>query len=125
MLTHLKLVDRMRRQVLPIAVLGLFGVPTMALAQQTQIVIDDTRVFPESLTSTGDGTVIIGSMEHGTIYRATRGAAKATPWIAAEPNSLGRVLGVFADEASNTLWVCNDDTDPKGNKAELRWDFDS
>jgi hypothetical protein len=100
--------------------LGLVGTANMAVAQQTQILIDDTRAFPESLTSTVDGTIIIGSMDHGTVYRAARGAAKATPWIAAEPNGLGRVLGVFAHDTSNTLWVCNDDNDPKGNKAELR-----
>ena len=34
--------------------------------------------------------------------------------------SLGRVLGVLASEADNTLWVCVDDVDPKGNGAELK-----
>jgi sugar lactone lactonase YvrE len=91
-----------------------------AFAQQTGIVIDDTRVFPESLTSTADGTIIIGSLDHGTIYRAAPGAAKATPWIAAGPNNLGRVLGVFANDATNTLGVCTNDKDPKGTSAELK-----
>jgi hypothetical protein len=121
---HIWLSHDIHRCVMPIALLaalaGLAGIAKPAIAQQAQIVIDDTRVFPESLTSTVDGMVIIGSMEHGTVYHVARGAPKATPWIAAGPNSLGRVLGVFANDAANTLWVCNDDSDPKGNKAELR-----
>ena len=33
------------------------------------IVIDDTRVFPESVTSTSAGAVLVGSMK-GIVYRA-------------------------------------------------------
>jgi sugar lactone lactonase YvrE len=118
---HFRVFDHVRRSALPIAALaGLVGVAGVALAQPTQLIIDDKRVFPESLTSTADGTIIIGSMDHGTVYRAAPGAAKATPWIAARPNGLGRVLGVFADNAANTLWLCTNDTDPKGTSAELK-----
>jgi Fe-S cluster assembly iron-binding protein IscA len=92
----------------------------IARAQQSQIHIDDTRVFPESLTSTADGTIIIGSMGHGTIYRAVAGGTNAVPWIAAEPNGLGRVLGVFVGAGGDTLWVCTNDKDPKGQSAELK-----
>ena len=102
------------------ALAGVLGMPCPGFAQQTQVIIDDTRAFPESLTSTADGTLIIGSMEHGTIYRAAPGAAKATPWIPAGPNSLDRVLGVFAHDASNTLWVCTNASDPQGKDATLK-----
>jgi sugar lactone lactonase YvrE len=98
---------------------GMVGLSGGAFAQPAQIIIDDTKVFPESLTSTADGTVIIGSMAHGTVYRAAPGAAKAAPWIAAEPHKLGRVLGVFANEPANLLWVCTNDPDPKGTSADL------
>ena len=115
------LLDRVRDSALPIAVVaGLAVAPCVAFAQPSQIIIDDTRVFPESLTSTADGTVIIGSMDHGTVYRVAPGAAKATAWIAAGPNGLRRVLGVFADEAANTLWVCTNDPDPNGKDADLK-----
>ncbi len=118
---HVRVFDHIRCSALPIAALaGLVGVAGVALAQPTQLIIDDTHVFPESLTSTADGTIIIGSMDHGTVYRATPGATKATPWIAAGPNGLGRVLGVLADNAANTLWLCTNDTDPKGTSAELK-----
>jgi hypothetical protein len=115
---HFRLLDRACRGAVSIA--AVIGVAGVALAQPAQIIIDDTRVFPESLTSTADGTIIIGSMDHGTVYRAASGAAKAVPWIAAGPNGLGRVLGVLADDAANTLWLCTNDTDPKGNAAELK-----
>ena len=121
MRAHIRLFDHVRNSALPIAVLaGLAGAPCVASAQPSQIIIDDTRVFPESLTSTADGTIIIGSMDHGTVYRVAPGAAKATAWIAAGPNGLRRVLGVFADEAANTLWVCTNDPDPNGKDADLK-----
>jgi sugar lactone lactonase YvrE len=110
------LLNRISRVAMPLVMLASFA----AHAQQTRIVVDDTHVFPESLTSTADGSVIIGSLDHGTVYRAAAGAAKATPWIAAGPNNLGHVLGVFANEAANTLWVCTNDLDPKSTAAELK-----
>src|SRR5215813_6736121 len=98
----------------------VLAAPGPGLAQQPHITIDDKRSFPESLTSTVDGTIILGSLDHGTIYRAPAGASKAAPWIAAAPNGLQRVLGVFAHEASNTLWVCTNATDPQAKDATLK-----
>ena len=118
---HRRRLDKVCRTALSIAALTcLVCLPCVTLAQQTEIVIDDTRVFPESLTSTVEGTVIIGSLDHGTIYSAAPGAAKATQWIAPGSDGLVRVLGVLAHDASNTLWVCTNDPDPKGEKAELK-----
>jgi sugar lactone lactonase YvrE len=118
---YFKWLNRVRRRPAWVAAFAcVVGAPGLGLAQQTQIMIDDTRAFPESLTSSADGTLIIGSMEHGTIYRAAPGAAKATPWIPAVPNKLDRVLGVFAHDASNTLWVCTNASDPQGKDATLK-----
>ena len=109
-----------RRSAQVVALAGVLVAPSLGFGQQAQIIIDDKRSFPESLTSTADGTIIIGSLDHGTIYRAPRGSAKATPWIAPGPNGLGRLLGVFAHDASNTLWVCTNATDPQAKDATLK-----
>lgn len=69
--------------------------------------IMDTQVFPESITSTRDGRVYIGSVK-GNVYRAEPGAAEAHPWIRHSPeNGILTILGVLADETSNTLWLCS------------------
>src|SRR2546423_12119101 len=49
-------------------------------------------------------------MAKGTISRAAPGAAKAEPWILASTTGLTRVLGVLADDKTNTLWVCQNST---------------
>jgi streptogramin lyase len=103
-----------------IAVLGMAITPCLGFAQQQQVPIDDQRAFPESVTSTSDGTIYMGSFVHGTVYRAMPGAAKATPWILAGPNDLKRGVGVFAHEPSNTLWVCSADPDASHNTTILR-----
>lgn len=76
-------------------------------AQLPDIRINDTDVFPESITSTANGSVIAGSTK-GVVYRAAPGAAEAQPWIRHnEENGILSILGVLADDAHNTLWLCS------------------
>lgn len=74
-----------------------------------KIVIDDTRVFPESLSSDAAGNIYIGSSAKGLVYRATPDADKAVPFIPAGTSGLRDVYGVLVDERSHTLWVCSTD----------------
>jgi len=90
--------------------LGLFFTVLLAAslaAQPAEVTINDTIVSPESVTSSRDGAIIFGSTTKGTIYRAAPGAAVADAWIQASTGGLQRVLGVFADDRSQTLWVCS------------------
>ena len=94
------------------AVVTLTSFAPLARAQnRTQVTISDTGVMAENLTSSRDGSVYFGSMAKGTIYRAAPGAAQAEPWILASTAGLTRVLGVLADDKTNTLWVCQNATD--------------
>lgn len=71
------------------------------------VIIDDTAVYPESITSMSDGTLINGSVK-GIVYRAKGAELKATPWIRSTPeNGMLSVLGVLADERAKTLWLCS------------------
>lgn len=82
---------------------------SMALAQRPaeDVRIDDTEVFPESVTSSRDGTIYVGSVK-GNVYRALPQSSTATPWIRySEANGILTILGVLADESSNTLWLCS------------------
>src|SRR5689334_20269461 len=81
---------------------------------RTGITIADSGVTPENLTSSRDGTVYFGSMSKGTIYRAAPGSARAEPWILAAATGLTNVLGVLADDRTNTLWVCQNATGGRG-----------
>jgi sugar lactone lactonase YvrE len=76
-------------------------------ADRPEVGFADGRIFPESLTSTKDGTLYIGSMELGSVYRAMPSASTASVWIPPHSHGLQNVLGVLADEASGTLWVCS------------------
>jgi hypothetical protein len=71
------------------------------------IAFDDTRVFPESLGASRDGTLYIGSWK-GIVYRARAGEALATPWIKPSPeNGLLTILGVLPDDRAGWVWVCS------------------
>jgi sugar lactone lactonase YvrE len=78
-----------------------------AAAPPTQVTFDDTGVFPESLTSTSAGDLIIGSSAKGAIYRAPAGASKAGVFIDPKASGMSGVLGVFADDARQTLYACS------------------
>jgi len=93
------------------AIAGTVLLATGALAASNRpavdVVIDDTAVYPESITSMRDGTLINGSVK-GIVYRAKGTEAKATPWIRSTPeNGMLSVLGVLADERAKTLWLCS------------------
>jgi sugar lactone lactonase YvrE len=73
----------------------------------TEITLPGTRVFPESITSLKDGTLIIGSLGHGNILRIAPGKTEAVEWIKPGTGGLNSILGVFADEQHGLLWVCS------------------
>jgi sugar lactone lactonase YvrE len=75
-------------------------------ADRAEITFADGRIFPESLTSTKNGTLYFGSLGLDSVYRAAPNVSKAETWIAPKTAGLQTVLGVFADESAGTLWVC-------------------
>ena len=83
-------------------------------ADRREITFADARIFPESLTSTKDGTLYFGSLGQDAVYRATPNESKAVVFIAPKSNGLQSVLGVFADEKAGTLWVCASTTGGRG-----------
>lgn len=99
----------MPRPLTSLPLLVALSMPLGALAQAAppDIRIDDSRVFPESVTSSADGTIYAGSIK-GNVYRALPGAATAEAWIHADAaNGILTILGVLADDASGTLWLCS------------------
>jgi sugar lactone lactonase YvrE len=92
----------------------------LTAAGPAEVTIHDDKPFPESLTSTSDGTLIIGSLGKGEIFKAPKGAATAELWIKPGTNGLQRVLGVLADQKSGTLWVCSSELPPQGKLAALK-----
>ena len=105
------------RQVrdLTVALVTFTSFASVAQAQKrTEITTSDSAVAPENLTSSKDGTVYFGSTARGTIYRSAPGAGRAEPWILASATGLTNVLGVLADDKTNTLWVCQNATGGRG-----------
>ncbi len=80
------------------------------------IKIPGEKTYPESITSTADGSVIIGSLGSGEIWRTKPGADSAELWIKAGTNDMLSVLGVLADDRTNTLWACSSNLSEMGVK---------
>ena len=67
-------------------------------ADRAEITFADGRIFPESVTSTKNGTLYFGSLGQDSVYRAAPNASKAETWIMPKASGLQTVLGVLADE---------------------------
>ena len=88
------------------------GAVMAAAAPPAEIVIPGERLITESLTSSADGTVFVGSIQGRTIFRAKPGSATAEPWIQPGTDEMGSVFGVLADDKANTLWACSGSIGP-------------
>src|SRR5215472_2468195 len=98
-----------------LTIVTMLGTAGASLAQnETEITLPGLRVFPESITSTTDGALIIGSLGHGNILRVAPGKTTAEEWIKAGTGGLNGVLGVYADEKYKLLWVCSNNLEGKG-----------
>ena len=89
-----------------LSALMIAGAPARA---QHNVLVPGEHDFPESITGLSDGTLIMSSMAGGRIFRAAPGATEAAEWIKPGTNGLLSALGVLADEATNTLYVCSPD----------------
>ena len=73
------------------------------------ISVPGTRAFPESITSTSDGALFVGRVGDGGIVRVKPRSTGSTVFVQSGALGTRSILGVFADEASNTLWACSND----------------
>jgi hypothetical protein len=79
----------------------------IAAAQTAPAGVPD-KSFPESVTSTQDGTLYAGSFNLGGVVKTTSGG-KPEQFIKPGAGGSRSVLGVLADEKSHTLYVCSND----------------
>ncbi|MGA7811130.1 SMP-30/gluconolactonase/LRE family protein [Bradyrhizobium sp.] len=79
----------------------------IARAESAPVGVPD-RSFPESVTSTKDGTLYVGSFNLGGVVKAAPGG-KAEQFIKPGSGDSRSTLGVLADEKSGMLYVCSND----------------
>jgi len=89
---------------------ALLGATKVVISKTGRVIdIMPARFFPEGTTVDKNGNFYVGSMYEGSIYKAAAGAKEAQPFIKAGENGLVSVLGLYADDATNTLWACSSD----------------
>jgi len=80
---------------------------TGAAHAQSPVSIPD-KSFPESVTSTRDGTLYVGSFNNGGVTKVAPGG-NPEEFVKPGANGSRSTLGVLADEKSGTLYVCSND----------------
>lgn len=85
------------------------------------VALTPARFFPEGVAVDKSGNFYIGSMELGAIHIATAKDAESKPFIEPdEENQLVSVIGLYVDDAKNTLYACSSDAgkSPRAGKAQ-------
>ena len=72
------------------------------------------KSFPESVTSTSDGALYVGSFNNGGVTKVAGG--KSEELVKPGAGDSRSTLGVLADEKSGTLYVCSNDISGFGVK---------
>src|SRR3984957_9637461 len=76
-------------------------------ASAAEILIDDAKSQPESLTVAPGGVVIVGSASSPFVYKVRPGATIAEKFIDVSDEPAGTFFfGMLADGTNNTLWTC-------------------
>src|ERR1700758_1463214 len=102
---------------LVVLIFGLgFSLPATT-PQLDSIPIPGTKAFPESITSKSDGTLYVGRLGDGGIVRIKPHTHENAIFVQPGASGSRSILGVFADEASNTLWACSNDLSALGAPA--------
>ena len=97
-----------------VAVLSCAISPQAATAEAPSIALPGLRAFPESITSTADGTLFIGRLGDGGIVRADSRSGDVAVFVPPGASETRSILGVLADERANTLWACSNDLSALG-----------
>jgi sugar lactone lactonase YvrE len=113
--------SNVRRLVVCIAVVAGLAQASSA----ADILINDAKSGPESLTVAPGGALIVGSASTPFVYRVRSGSTTAEKFIDASAEGPGTFfLGMLADASSNTLWTCQltpvPDTTPGQRRSALR-----
>ena len=107
---------RFKRALAPLAFASSCAIAlTLAgAAHATDVVVPGSTDFPESMSASSDGTLYFSSFAGSRIWRAKPGESTASEFVKQGSNGLSSALGVLADDKSNTLYVCSDDTSAFG-----------
>jgi hypothetical protein len=105
---------------------GLLAASVVTLAHAAlpeTITVDGEKVFPESMTSSADGSVFFGSIGNKMIYRAAPGSDKAEPFVQPGTDAVQSTFGVYADSKTGTLWACSNLLGPPGGPPATLYAF--
>jgi glucose/arabinose dehydrogenase len=83
-------------------------------ANTGDLLVPGERIFPESITSSADGRIFIGSIGARRVFVVKPGKSTAESWTEVGSEAPVGVFGVFADDKSNTLWACYAAVGPNG-----------
>ena len=76
---------------------------TTAAQKVESISVPGSKAFPESINCTSDGALFVGRLGDGGIVRVKPRTAESVIFVQPGASGSRSILGVFADEASNTL----------------------
>src|SRR5260370_7943442 len=101
--SSVKLKRSVPRVAMAVAVLSSAVLPQAAIAEAQSIALPGLRAFPESLTSTADGTLFIGRLGDGGIVRASSRSGDVAVFVPPGASETRPILGSPSAATPTTL----------------------
>jgi streptogramin lyase len=120
MSSHPASASRLTQTVIATALFSCVPWMATADAEPLSIALPGARAFPESITSTRDGTLFIGRLGEGGVVQANPRTGAVALFVAPGAGGSRSITGVFADDTSGTLWVCSNDLSALGGPSDSR-----
>jgi hypothetical protein len=90
-------------------------------ASAADVLINDAKSNPESLTVAPGGVLIVGSASTPFVYKVRAGSTTAEKFIDASAEGAGTIfLGMLADASTSTLWTCQLTPVPGGTPGQRK-----
>lgn len=89
--------------------MGAMGATGASGQGTSDIPLPGVAYYPESLTTLANGTLFVGSLATGEVWKYAPGTPAVTKFLPANA-AHKNITGVFADEANGYLYVCGIDT---------------
>ena len=84
-----------------------FFLLSINISYSDEILSLDDNFFPEGITISRNGDILVGSLKHNKIVKFKNKKEPAETFVSSNSSNLNSVIGIIADNRNKILWACS------------------
>jgi hypothetical protein len=97
-----------------VSLVTILAAASPSFADPSEIALPGDHAYPESISAAPDGTLYVGSLAAGGVWRIKPQSGTVEEWIKPSAFGIRSLLGVLVDSKANLLWICSNDFSSSG-----------